>query len=151
MARLRWRSDAFDPLAEFDRLREEIDQLFEPTRFPNVRGLFDRPVSPAVDLTEDADQFTVTCEVPGLKREDIEITLAQGVLTLKGDKKGTKRGPNVRVYREDTWEGRFQRTIPIPADVDADKVSADLSDGVLTVALPKREDAKPKQIAIKAQ
>jgi len=151
MARLRLRSDVFDPLAEFDRLRDEIDQLFETPRLPTVRGLFDRPVSPAIDVTEDADRFSVICDVPGLKREDIEITLAQGVLTIKGEKKGPRRGASARVYREETWEGTFQRTVSLPADVDAARVSADLNDGVLTVALPKREEAKPKQITIQAK
>jgi len=151
MARLGLRNDVFDPLAEFDRLRDEIDQLFEMPRLPTVRGLFDRPVSPAIDVTEDANQFSVVCDVPGLKREDVEITLAQGVLTIRGEKKAPKRGAGARSYREEIWEGRFQRTVSLPAEVDIAKVTADLKDGVLTVALPKREEAKPKQITIQAK
>jgi len=151
MARLKWRGDAFDPVEEFDRLREEINDLFDLPRSPNVRGLFDRPVSPAIDVTEDADQYTVICDVPGLRQEDVEISLAQGVLTIKGEKKAPKRSGSARLYREETWEGKFQRTVAAPGEVDPAKVAAELRDGVLTVALPKREEAKPRQIAIQSR
>jgi len=151
MARIRWRTGGVDPLAEFDRLREEINQLFDLPPVPTVRGLFDRPVSPAMDLTEDGNEFRVVCDVPGLRREDLDISLAQGVLTIKGDKRAPKRGGKARVYREETWEGKFQRTISMPSQVDPAKVTADLADGVLTVTLPKREEAKAKQISIQAK
>jgi len=151
MARLRWRADSFDPVAEIDRLREEIDDLFDLPRLPSVRGLYDRPVSPAVDVAEDGEQYTVTCDVPGLRREDVEVSLAQGVLTIKGEKKLPKRSGAARTYREETWEGKFQRTLAMPSEVDPSRVTADLRDGVLTVALPKREEAKPKQIAIQSR
>jgi len=148
MAKLHWRNDVHDPLVEFDRLREEINELFEAPRLPTVRGLFDRPVSPPVDVTEDGEQFIVSCDVPGLTKEEIEVSLAQGVLTIKGEKRSPRRSEKTRVYREETWQGRFQRTISLPGDVDAAKVKADLHDGVLDILLPKREEAKPKQIAI---
>lgn len=151
MARLRWRNEVMDPFADFDRLRDEINELFEAPRPPTVRGIFDRPVSPAVDVTEDAEHYEVVCDVPGLRREEVEVTLAQGVLTIKGERKSPKRSDKVRVYREESWEGRFQRTISLPGDVDPDKVKADLHDGMLVVSLPKREEAKPKQIAIEAK
>jgi len=151
MARLRWRNEVYDPFVEVDRLRDEINELFEAPRFPNVRGLFDRPASPAVDVTEDAEQYEVSCDVPGLKREEVEVTLAQGVLTIKGEKKSPKRSAATRVFRDESWEGKFQRTISLPGDVDSAKVKADLHDGVLTISLPKREEAKPKQIAIQAK
>jgi len=148
MARVRWRADVMDPFQEVDRLREEINRLFETESLPMVRGLFDRPVAPAIDLVEEADRYQVVCDVPGMKREDIEITLAQGVLTIKGEKKPLRTGKAERRFREETWSGRFQRTVALPSEVDPTKVTADLADGVLTVVLPKHEDAKPKQIAI---
>ena len=151
MARLRWRNEAYDPFLDVDRLRDEINELFEAPRFPDVRGLFDRPASPAVDVTEDAERYEVICDVPGLKREEIEVTLAQGVLTIKGEKKTPRKSDTTRVFREESWEGKFQRTISLPGDVDPAKVTADLHDGVLAVSLPKREEARPKQIAIQAK
>jgi HSP20 family protein len=151
MARLRWRNEVYDPFVEIDRLHDEINELFEAPRFPNVRGLFDRSASPSVDVTEDAEQYEVSCDVPGLKHEEVEVTLAQGVLTIKGEKKPSKRSDKTRVFRDETWGGKFQRTISLPGDVDPAKVTADLHDGVLTVSLPKREEAKPKQIAIQAK
>jgi HSP20 family protein len=151
MARLRWRRDVYDPLEEFDRLREEFGDLFDLPREPTVRGLFDRPVSPAIDVVEEAERFSVICDLPGMKRDDIEVSLAQGVLTIKGEKKLPKRPAGAPVYRGDTWEGKFQRTVALPSNVDPASVKADLRDGVLTVALPKREEAKPKQITIQTR
>jgi len=151
MARMRWNDDRFDPFSEFDRLREEINDLFESPRFPTVRGLFDRPVSPPVDLIEDSDQYIVSCDVPGLTKDEIEVSWAKGVLTIKGEKKSPRRSDKARVFREESWEGKFQRTISLPGDVDVAKVKADLHDGVLDIFLPKREEAKPKQIAVEAR
>lgn len=151
MARLRWRPDVMDPFQEVDRLRDEINRLFESESLPMVRGLFDRPSAPPIDLTEEPEQYTVMADVPGLRREDIEITLAQGVLTIKGEKKTERPAENARRYREESWHGRFQRTVALPGEVDPTKVGADLTDGVLTITLPKREDARPRQISIQAR
>jgi len=151
MARLRLRSDVMDPFQEVDRLREEINRLFESESIPMVRGLYDRPMAPAIDVIEETERFSVICDVPGMKREDIEITLAQGVLTIKGEKKAGKPAEGAHKVREETWNGKFQRTIALPGEVDPTKVGADLTDGVLTVTLPKREEARPRQIAIAAK
>jgi len=140
-----------DPFQEVDRLREEINRLFETESLPMVRGLFDRPMAPAIDLIEETERFAVICDVPGMKRDDIDITLAQGVLTIKGEKKPEKPAEGARKYREETWNGKFQRTIALPGEVDATKVGAELTDGVLTITLPKREEARPRQIAIQAR
>jgi len=151
MARQRWRDDVMDPFRELDRLREEINRLFEPERVPMVRGLFDRPVAPPVDVLEDAERYRVICDVPGMKREEIEITCANGVLTIKGEKRPPKQGDQTRSYRQETWYGRFQRTVALSVDVDVSRITADLADGVLSVDLPKSEHARPRQIAIQAR
>jgi len=140
-----------DPFREVDRLRDEINRLFEPERMPMVRGLFDRPVAPAVDVIEEAERYRVICDVPAMKRDEIEITYANGVLTIKGEKRSPKNGDESRSYRQETWHGRFQRTVALSADVDPSKVTADLADGVLTVDLPKSEDARPRQISIQTR
>jgi len=93
----------------------------------------------------------VRCDLPGVKLDDLELTVASGVLTLKGEKKLPERNERSRVYREEIWAGRFQRTISLPGEVDAEKVTADLADGVLAVALPKREESKPRQITVKSK
>jgi len=144
--------------------RREMDRLFD--RFsgfhlPTFRRWFDgEPTwtyessfsfpSPAVDVTEGDKSYTVTAELPGLEEKDIEVTVANNQLTLKGEKsyekdeKGKDRHVSERAY------GSFQRTFTLPDGVDADKISAELAKGVLTVMLPKTaEAAKQKKIEVK--
>ncbi len=151
MELIRWRNGLADPFEDFESLQSEINRLFELTRVPEPRGIFERTFSPAVDVREDPDKFEVLCDVPGVEIQDIEISVSGSVLTLKGEKKpsGAKEGSDT--YREEMKEGRFQRTLQLPLPVDPDKVDAALKDGVLKVVLPKREELKPRQIAVKAK
>ncbi len=152
MALVRFRNDLFDPTGEFERLQGEINRLFDLNRTPDTQGLFDRSVSPAVDVLETPDEFTVLCDLPGVSMGDIDMTLAQDVLTLKGEKKEPLEGKeSKRTFRKETWAGNFQRTLSFRTPIDPEKVRAVLSDGVLRVTLPKREEVKPKQIEIKAK
>ena len=148
---IRWGNGFHDPFEGFDELQEEINKLFEDaTRTPGPRGIFERTFSPAVDVMEGADSYRVVCDLPGMDREDIEISISSNVLTLKGEKKAAPKQGSDQLYREETSVGRFQRTLQLPLAVDADKANAVLRNGVLTIQLPKREDVKPRQIAVKA-
>lgn len=135
----------------FDWLQEQINDLFDFPRFPEIHGLFDRTMSPAIDVVEHPDKFTVECDLPGISQKDIDISIAAGVLTIKGEKKGERVSDTTKFYRQETWEGSFQRTISLPAAVDPDKVEASYRDGVLMIELPKREEAKTKRIELKAK
>lgn len=138
-----------DPMQEFRRLQDEINQLFNADRPQEQVGLFDRRVSPAVDIVEQGDQFVVVLDLPGVKKEDLDITLAEGALTIKGEKH-VEDLPEEKgsVYRLECWKGTFQRTIGLPRTVDPEKIDAALTNGVLTVSMPKREEVKPKQVSI---
>jgi HSP20 family protein len=103
---------------------------------------------PAVDLYEDKDTLQVKAELAGLKKEDIEISLQDGHLTLSGERKQEETQEGGEVYRTERWVGRFHRSINLPCRVDAEKITATYNEGVLTVTLPKAEEAKPKQIPI---
>jgi HSP20 family protein len=137
------RNNVWDPVGELDRIRREIDEMFDPAarRFFSD-GLFDREFSPAMDVVENEDGFLVSVDLPGVDRKDLEISVADNVLTIKGEKKESK------LYRKETWEGSFQRTLSLPHGVDANKIDAKMRDGVLAISLPKKEEAKPKQIAV---
>ena len=149
MAIIRWKDrDVYDPWTGLQQLQNEINDLFDVDRFPASTGLFDRSVSPAVDVTEDDHAFTVTCELPGLEKKDIDVSIASNVLTIKGEKKDQKEEKKGKYYRKESWSGSFQRTLSLPSSVAADKIGAQLADGVLTVTLPKTEEAKPKQISV---
>ncbi len=126
----------------FDRLtnlQDELDRLFES---PASKWL------PALDVQEDKDSFVVRTELPGLKREDIEVSLHDGALLISGERKAEAKQEGVEIHRQERYYGKFQRTLTLPTPVAADKVKAQYKDGLLTVTVPKAEEAKPKQIDI---
>ena len=130
-------------------LRDEIDRLFESpleelARTSQVLSGW----TPALDLYEDKDSFVVKAELPGMKREDIEVSLHEGSLSISGERKGEEKHAGADMYRTERFFGRFQRTVALPTPVAADKVQAAYKDGVLTITLPKTEEAKPKQIEV---
>ena len=104
--------------------------------------------SPALDVHDDKDAFTVTLEAPGLKKEDFEISWHDGVLGIAGERKEEKETGERNCFRRERLFGRFSRSISLPADVQSDKIAAAYQDGVLTVTLPKAEQAKPRQIEV---
>jgi HSP20 family protein len=122
-------------------LHDELDRLFEGSL-----GVW----NPAVDLYEDKDNVIVKAELPGLKREDIEVSLHDGTLSISGVRKSDEKVENAEVRRTERFVGRFQRAITLPSSVKSDQVNAHYKDGVLTVTLPKAEEAKPRQIQVSA-
>ena len=107
--------------------------------------------APALDVYEDKENLIVTLEVPGLKKEDFEIALHDGVLSVSGERKLEERRQKAAGYRTERFSGRFQRSVPLPKAVQADKVRASYRDGILTVTLPVAEAARPKQIQVGAE
>ncbi|HPY29860.1 MAG TPA: Hsp20/alpha crystallin family protein [Verrucomicrobiota bacterium] len=149
----RWQRPELTSWPVFGRLsdlRNEIDRLFETpfAEFSRASSLLGGWM-PALDLNEDKDHFTVKCELPGMKKDDINLTLHEGCLTISGERRGEQARPDGEVHRAERFVGRFQRTVLLPAPVAVDKISAQYKDGVLTVTLPKTEEAKPKQIEVK--
>jgi HSP20 family protein len=103
--------------------------------------------TPALDLYQNNDNIVVVVELPGLRKEDIEISLQDGMLTISGERKD-ETSPEDGATRAERCTGKFRRSITLPTRVDGNKVSAAYKDGILTVTLPKAEEAKPKQIQI---
>jgi len=126
-------------------LRDEIDRLFEAplTRTSELLGW-----TPAFDIYEDKDNFVVKAELPGMKKEDINVSLQDGNLIISGERKSETRNEGAEVYRSERFFGKFQRAVSLPAQVATNKVKADYKDGILTITLPKSEEAKPKQIEV---
>ena len=127
----------------------EIDRLNNMfTNFIGGEG-FTRNWMPPVDIYEtDNHEVVIKAELPEMKREDISVTFENNVLTLKGERKYENEMPRDRFQRFERFYGTFSRSFTLPATVDATKISAAYKDGVLTVRLPQREEAKPKQITI---
>jgi HSP20 family protein len=120
-------------------LQDELDHLFESPL---------RAWAPALDVREDKDNFVIRAELPGLKREEIEVSLQDGALVISGERQAEKVEEGVEVHRQERYYGKFQRALTLPEPVAANKVKADYKDGVLTVTLPKTEEAKPKKIDV---
>lgn len=102
-----------------------------------------------MDFYEDREQLILKAELPGVNKDDLELSLHDGVLTLAGERREEKSLENSEVHRSERFLGKFQRSFTLPAAVDAAKVQASFKDGMLTVTLPKAEEAKPKHIEVK--
>jgi len=130
-------------------LRNEIDRLFESPLSELTRpSQLLSDWTPALDVYEEKDNFIVKAELPGMKKEDIEVSLHDGCLSLSGERHGETKHEGSEVYRAERFCGRFQRTVTLPTAVAADKVRAAYKDGVLTITLPKTEEAKSKKIDV---
>ena len=145
---IRWRTQGVDPGRELEQLQSEINRLFDLDYTDRSTGIFDRATSPAIDVVEQNDGFTVFCDLPGVDQKDIDVSIGNNVLTVKGEKKMPARSDKAKFFRKDEWVGSFQRTLALPATVDAEKITADLTDGVLQIHLAKREEVKPRQISV---
>lgn len=137
----------WSPIDRLATLRDEFNRLFDWTAPTRDSGFFSG-WTPALDVYDDKDHFVVKVEVPGMKKEDIEISLHDGTLTVSGERKSEHEEKAGQTYRSERFFGKFQRSLTLPAAVDAGKVSASYKDGILTVQLPKAEEAKPRQIEV---
>jgi HSP20 family protein len=152
MAIVKWRNkNMYDPWEDMKSLQNEINDLFNYDRFPATTGLFDRNVTPAIDFVEGENEYTVTCELPGLEEKDIDVSIASNVLTIKGKKEDKREEKKGKYFKKETWSGSFQRTISLPLTVDTEKISAQLKEGILNITLPRKEETKPKKITVNVQ
>jgi len=155
MSLIRYQEPELATGSPFDRLsslREEMNRLLEGSLAgfaPREVGLFSG-WSPALDVYEDKDQVFVKVEVPGMKKEDIDIAFHDGMLSISGERKQESEVREGETFRTERYFGRFRRTLALPTQVDPEKVKATYRDGILTVELAKAEAAKPKQIEVTA-
>ena len=140
----------WDPFSDLRDTRREMDRLFgslfgaTPANMAAAEGVW----SPAVDIYETKEAFLVKAELPGMKQEDIQITIVDSTLTLKGERKREDEVREEGYTRVERAYGTFQRALALPSTVDAAKVRARYKDGVLEIELPKKEEAKPKEIKV---
>jgi len=140
-----WRS----PFEELERMRREMDWLTEGL----TGGLFREPaagVFPLMNVTEDNDNYYVRAELPGLRADELNISVTGDTISISGERKLPVEDKKARYHRREREAGKFSRIVSLPTQVDTGKVQARCADGILTVVLPKAEAAKPKQIAVKA-
>jgi HSP20 family protein len=139
---IRW-----DPFGEYSTLRRAMDRVFDDFggRWRGTEAELTFPI----DLSETEDSVTVKAVLPGIKPEDVEISVSEGVLTVKGESRFEQKSEHENYYRQEIRYGAFSRSIPLPSRVNHEQADAEFKDGVLTVTLPKAEEVRPKQIKIK--
>jgi len=140
---------AWTPNEHLSQLREEIDRLFEtPFADFNRMGEFFNGWAPSLDLTEDKDNLIATVEIPGLTKENLDVSVHEGVLNISGERVRAKENENDEAHRRERLYGRFHRSISLPKPVKVESIKATYRDGILTVTMPKTEQAKPRQVEV---
>lgn len=148
MSMVRW-----DPFRELEEMSHRLNRVFagpaQLTRSAASEAMAMPEWAPAVDVAETAEEFLIKVELPGLKKEDVQVAVEHGVLSIRGERKQEKEEKNKKYHRVERLYGSFMRTFRLPDNVDETKVHAEFKDGVLSVRLAKTAKAMPKAIDIK--
>ena len=139
--------------AQEERARIQMDSLFAHAlglhgQGQSATGASTPAWAPALDIAERTDAYLMTVELPGVKLDDLEITLEDGLLTIQGERQFTSESSEEQYHRVERRSGGFRRAITLPAHVTADEVEASIEDGVLRILVPKADEAKPKRIQV---
>jgi HSP20 family protein len=133
---------------DFDQIRREMLRLLDATTGDGApdggAGVF-----PPMNITQDDDNFYLRAEIPGMKPAELSITALRNHVSISGKREIPREHDRVSYHRKERPEGAFNRSITLPTEVDAERVDARYSDGILTLTLPKAEQAKPRQIAVR--
>ena len=143
----RW-SPVTDLTTEFVTMQKEIDRMFD-----RYQGGETAPADlrPSVDIVENDNDFVVSMELPGVRKEDVKLTVSDGVLTVKGEKKQERELKEDQYRRLERSFGGFERSFTLPAAARSEAIAASYSNGVLTITIPKAEQAKPREIQVSVQ
>ncbi len=136
----------WSPFAEIERIRKEFDRLLEEL-LPREEER-ERVLAPAVDVYETDKEIVVKAELPGVKKENVEVSIRDNALHIKGEKREEKEEKTETYHRVERAYGKFERVIGLPADVKVEEAKAEFKDGVLEIRIPKSETAKERKIEI---
>jgi HSP20 family protein len=134
---------------DFDQLRREMLRLFESQSVGSPAGMYGAGVFPPLNVTQDAENFYVRAEVPGMAANELQIFAVKNRLTVAGRREIPQEREHVSYHRRERAEGSFNRSLTLPADINTERIEARCVDGILTLTLPKAEEAKPRQITVK--
>jgi HSP20 family protein len=140
----------FEPMREMITLREAMDRLFNDAFTPSL-GATGGWQAPAVDLYQTDDEVVVKASLPGLKSDDVQISVTGDMLSLKGEFRQENEKKERAYHMREQRYGAFERTLALPTAVVSDKAKAEFENGILTITLPKAEEVKPKMITVKAK
>lgn len=148
MALVRWRPTR-DLMSIADEMNRMIDRFFGPSALSEMESIMETEWTPRVNIAETKDHYLVEVEVPGMKKDDIHISLKDNLLTIEGERKFESESKDKNYHRRESFYGKFSRSFTLPEDVMKDKIDASYENGILTITLPKSEEAKPKEIEVK--
>ncbi len=140
----------WQPIREMMSLREAMDRFLEDS-FSREIGVFEGAHFPLIDMYQTDNDVIVKAIIPGIKSEDLNISVTGDVLTINGEVHHEEETKGKQYHMREARYGAFTRTIPLPISVNSDKASAQYEDGVLTLTLPKKEEVRPKTITVKAR
>jgi len=143
---IRW-----EPMREMMTLREAMDRLFDDAFTQPITTRSGFSGVPAIDLYQTEDEVVVKASLPGLKAEDVHISVTNGILSLAGEYRQDEETKESTYHIREHRQGSFERSLTLPVEVETDKAKADFKDGILTITLPKAEAVKPRTISIKAK
>ncbi len=135
----------WSPFAELDRIRREFDRLLEDMLPANES---EKILAPPVDVYETDSEVVVKAELPGIRKEDIDVTIKENAVHIKAERKEEKEEKTENVYRVERFYGKIERVVPLPVDVKPDKAKAEYKDGVLEVRIPKEKVSKEAKVKI---
>ncbi len=147
MALVRW-----DPFRELEEVSDRLNRMFArpvASRTEGKETMIVADWTPSVDISETEQEYQIKAEIPDVKKEDVKVTVEDGVLTIQGERKHEKEEKGKKYHRIERSYGSFVRTFSLPDVIEEEKVKADFKDGVLNLHLPKSEKAKPKAIDVK--
>ena len=147
MAPVRW-----DPFRELEEVSDRLNRMFTRPAMRtsnNKETMIVADWTPSVDISETEGEYQIKVEIPDVKKEDVKVTLEDGVLTIQGQRKQEKEETGTKYHRIERSYGSFARTFSLPDVIETGKVKAEFKDGVLNLYLPKSEKAKPKAIEVK--
>lgn len=140
----------WEPVREMMTLREAMDRLFDDA-FTHPINMGTVSAMPAIDMYQNEDDLIVKASLPGLTKDNVDITIAENVLTLRGEYKTNENEADKAYHIREQRYGIFERALRLPTDVEVDKAKAEFENGILNITLPKAEAVKPKLISIKAK
>lgn len=137
-----------NPFSDFDSMRREMLRLFDAVA-GDTSGEVGAGLFPPMNITQDDDNFYLRAEVPGIRPDELSISAVRNRVSLAGKREIQREHERVSYHRKERAEGSFNRTVTLPTEVDAERVEARYGDGILTLTLPKAEEGKPRQIAVR--
>jgi HSP20 family protein len=137
----------YEPFGLFGHFGNEMNRMLAGNRSEGNTAV-ERDWTPAVDIREEEDRFVLVADIPGVSRKDVEITLDDGVLTVKGERRMTAEESGMEHHRRERVHGRFARQFTLPDTVDAEHISATVTEGVLEIVIAKAEKPQPRKISV---